>query len=109
YICNVMTEPGETQGYKVSDHIRAIDRACGTPLFDAVLVQRRPPSPASQERYARVGAESVLLDRDTVIASGRRIVIANVMEEQPNGTLRHHPQRLAKVLMRWYSRTQGLR
>ena len=109
YICNVMTEPGETQGYRVSDHIRALDQACGMPLFDAVLVQRRPPSPASQERYARVGAEPVLLDRDTVIASGRRIVLANVMEEQPNGTLRHHPQRLAKVLIRWYSRTQGLR
>ncbi|MBE7380258.1 MAG: YvcK family protein [Leptolyngbya sp. SIO1E4] len=108
YVCNVMTEPGESQGYAVSDHIRAIDQACGLPLFDAVLVQRRSPSQVARERYAKVGAEPVLLDRETVIASGRRIILANVMDEQPNGSVRHHPQRLARVLMRWYSRTQGL-
>ena len=29
YVCNIMTQPGETDGYSVADHIRAIDRACG--------------------------------------------------------------------------------
>ncbi|MEG3978690.1 YvcK family protein, partial [Microcoleus sp. herbarium8] len=38
YVCNIMTQPGETDGYSVADHIRAIDRACGRPLFDAVVV-----------------------------------------------------------------------
>ncbi|NER83140.1 MAG: hypothetical protein F6K42_27025 [Leptolyngbya sp. SIO1D8] len=50
----------------------------------------------------------VLLDRETVLASGRRIILANVMDEKPNGSVRHHPQRLARVLIRWYSRTQRL-
>jgi uncharacterized cofD-like protein len=108
YVCNVMTEPGETQGYAVSDHIRAIDKVCGKPLFDAVLVQRRHPSEVAQRRYATVGATPVPLDRETVLSSGRRIILANVMEESAYGSVRHHPQRLAKVLMRWYSRTQGL-
>ena len=108
YVCNVMTEPGETDGFQVSDHIRALDAACGQALFNAVLVQRRPPSQVSLQRYAQVGAAPVLLDRDTVIASGRRIVIANVMEESANGAVRHNPARLARVLMRWYSRTQDL-
>ncbi|MEM0981029.1 MAG: gluconeogenesis factor YvcK family protein [Cyanobacteria bacterium P01_H01_bin.58] len=107
YICNVMTEPGETQGYSVADHIRAIDRACGKPLFDAVLVQRRPPLPEVQKRYAKVGATPVLLDRETVLASGRRIILANVLDED-SLSVRHHPQRLARVLTRWYYRTQGL-
>lgn len=108
YICNIMTEPGETDGYTVADHIRAIDRACNKPLFDAVLVQRRPPSAAALERYGKVGAETVLLDRATVIESGRRIILANVMEEKSNGAVRHDPQKLARVLVRWYSRIQGL-
>ena len=103
-----MTEPGETLDYAVSDHIRAIDQACGKPLFDAVLVQRRGPSEVAQQRYAQVGASPVYLDRETVLSSGRRIILANVMEESASGSVRHHPQRLAKVLMRWYSRTQGL-
>lgn len=108
YVCNIMTEPGETQKYAVSDHIRAIDKVCGKPLFDAVLVQRRPPSEVAQQRYAKTGAESVSLDRETVLSSGRRIILANVMEESEYGSVRHHPKRLARVLMRWYSRTQGL-
>ncbi|WP_008310164.1 uridine diphosphate-N-acetylglucosamine-binding protein YvcK [Leptolyngbya sp. PCC 6406] len=108
YVCNVMTEPGETQGFTVSDHIRAIDAAYDRPLFDAVLVQRRPPSPLAQHRYAQVGSEPVTLDREAVIASGRRIVLANVIEEEETGAVRHHPARLARVLMRWYSRTVRL-
>lgn len=105
YVCNIMTEPGETDGFTVSDHIRAIDRVCDRPIFDAVLVQKRTPSEKTLERYARVGSIPVELDRDAVIESGRRIVIANIAQEDPEtGAIRHHPHRLAKLLMRWYSR-----
>jgi len=104
YICNIMTEPGETDDYTVSDHIRAIDRACNKRLFDAVLVQKRSPSAAALARYRQEGATRVELDRDTIIEAGRRIVIANVMQETEKGSIRHDPPRLAKVLMRWYSR-----
>jgi hypothetical protein len=37
---------------------------------------------------------------------GRRIVLSNVMEEDQHGMVRHNSQRLARVLLRWYSRTQ---
>ena len=104
YVCNIMTEPGETDDYSVSEHIRAIDRACGQRLFDAVLVQKRSPSTAALERYRKESAERVVFDRDAVIASGRRIVIANVMNETAQGAIRHDSTRLAKVLMRWYGR-----
>ncbi|MEO0538482.1 MAG: gluconeogenesis factor YvcK family protein [Cyanobacteria bacterium P01_A01_bin.123] len=105
YVCNIMTEPGETQEFKVSDHIRAIDEACGRPLFDAVLVQKRLPSPQAIAHYAKEGAIPVDLDRDTVIASGRRIVIANVMkEDEKTRAIRHDPGRLARVLLRWYTK-----
>ncbi len=106
YICNIMTEPGETQGYTVSEHIQAIDRACGRSLFDAVLVQKKMPSEVAIDRYLKEGSTPVLLDRTTVIDSGRRIVIANVMSEH-EGTVRHDPTRLARVLVKWYERTRG--
>ncbi|MGB3296528.1 MAG: gluconeogenesis factor YvcK family protein [Phormidesmis sp.] len=107
YICNIMTEPGETQGYTVSEHIQAIDRACGQYLFDAVLVQKRMPSATAIDRYLKEGSTPVILDRKAVIDSGRRILIANVMDEN-NSTVRHDPERLARVLMRWYVRTRSL-
>lgn len=107
YICNIMTEPGETRGYTVSEHIQAIDRACGQYLFDAVLVQKRMPSAIAIDRYFKEGSTPVILDRKAIIDSGRRILIANVMDES-NSTVRHDPERLARVLMRWYARTRSL-
>ncbi|MFH7243257.1 MAG: uridine diphosphate-N-acetylglucosamine-binding protein YvcK [Spirulina sp.] len=108
YVCNVMTELGETEGFAVSDHIRAIDSACGHYLFDAVLVQKTPPSEAIIRHYAQEGVGPVILDREAVMESGRRIIAANIMDERLDLTVRHHPDHLARVLLRWYSRTQRI-
>jgi uncharacterized cofD-like protein len=108
YVCNVMTEPGETEGFSVSDHIRALDSACGRYLFDAVLVQKTWPSEGVIRHYAQQGVGPVILDRQAVVASGRRIIAANIMEELEDLTVRHHPEHLARVLLRWYSRTQRM-
>ncbi|MFM6131341.1 MAG: 2-phospho-L-lactate transferase CofD family protein, partial [Sphaerospermopsis kisseleviana] len=104
YVCNIMTEPGETQGYTVADHIRALDRACGQRLFDAILIQRQPPSPSSLKRYAAENSHPVFFDREEVAGLGCRAVLANVMvEDSEKGSVRHDSQRLARVLLRWYS------
>jgi uncharacterized cofD-like protein len=104
YICNIMTQPGETGGYTVSDHIRAIDKVCEDRLFDAVLVHRRSPSARTLKRYAQENSHPVFLDREDVAKLGRRIVMANVMDEdEETGYVRHNPQRLSRVLLRWYS------
>ena len=109
YVCNIMTQPGETDGYSVADHIRAIDRACGRPLFDAVVVQGKVPSAKSLIRYSQENSYPVVLDREAVTQLGRRIVIANVMDEDKNtGLIRHNSQRLAGMLLRWYSRAQNI-
>jgi len=105
YVCNIMTQPGETQGYSVSDHIRALDEGCGKKLFNAVLVHKKSPSAQSLINYAKVCSHPVFLDREAVAQLGRRIVLSNVMDEDEVTTLvRHNPERLARVLLRWYSR-----
>ncbi|MEI1374489.1 YvcK family protein [Nostoc sp. UHCC 0926] len=105
YICNIMTQPGETEGYTVADHIRAIDAACGQRrLFDAVLIHKKPPSEQSLIRYAQQNSHPVFLDREAVTQLGRRIVAANVLYEDETGFVRHNPQKLAQVLLRWYGR-----
>jgi uncharacterized cofD-like protein len=105
YVCNIMTQPGETDAYSVGDHIRAIDTACGKRLFDAVLVQKQPPSAKALIRYAEEHSHPVALDRDVVMQLGRKIIRANVMhEDEETGLVRHDSERLAKVLLRWYER-----
>lgn len=110
YVCNIMTQWGETQGYSVGDHIRAIDRACGgRRLFDAVLVQKAMPSARALIRYAQENSNPVPIDRDVIAQLGRRVVLANVLDEDENtGLVRHNAAALSRVLWRWYSRVQGL-
>ncbi|NES17698.1 MAG: YvcK family protein [Symploca sp. SIO3E6] len=108
YVCNIMTQPGETEGYTVSDHIRALDEGCGKRLFNAVLVHKKSPSAQSLINYAKVCSHPVFLDREAVTQLGRRIVLSNVMDEDEVTTLvRHNPERLARVLLRWYSRAHA--
>lgn len=104
YVCNIMTQQGETDSYTVADHIRAIDNVCGEKLFDAVLVQGRSPSEEALQKYAEEFSHPVFLDREDVKNLGRRIVSAHIMDEdEETKYIRHDSQRLAKVLLRWYS------
>lgn len=107
YVCNIMTQEGETQGYSVGDHIRAIDRACGKRLFEAVLVHKQPPSAKALQRYAKENSNPVPIDRDVIGRLGRRVILANVMDEDPEtGQVRHDSSALARVLLRWFARVQ---
>ncbi len=109
YICNIMTQPGETQDYTVANHIQAIDQVCGGKVFDAVLVQRYNPGEGAQQRYAQENSIPVFFDLENVKKLGRRTIYADVMYEDPEtGYVRHDPQRLAGVLLRWYHRTQKI-
>ena len=104
YVCNIMTQPGETEGYSVADHIREIDRIAKQKLFDAVLVHRKPPTSSSLKKYALENSHPVGLDRQEIAKLNRRIVMANVMEEDKvKGRVRHSSSQLARVLLRWYS------
>ncbi|MEO0854254.1 MAG: 2-phospho-L-lactate transferase CofD family protein, partial [Cyanobacteria bacterium J06648_11] len=105
YVCNIMTEPGETTGYSVGDHALALDKAANKRLFDGVLVQKYPPSERSMRRYREEGADPVLLDPDKLAQLNCRAVLADVMnEDEDKGTIRHDSDRLAAMLMRWFDR-----
>nr|WP_263971819.1 gluconeogenesis factor YvcK family protein [Leptolyngbya ohadii] len=108
YVCNIMTQPGETDGFTVSDHVRVLDRVAGAPLFDAVLVQKQSPSASSLINYAQENSHPVYFDREAVGLLGRRAIVANIMQEdEQKGLVRHDPDRLARILLRWYSRVRG--
>jgi uncharacterized cofD-like protein len=104
YVCNIMTQPGETEDYTVADHIKAIDDICHGKLFDAVLVHRKTPSPELLQRYAEENSYPVYVDRDVINQLGRRVVIANIMDEKNSiNSIRHDSNQLARVLLRWYT------
>ncbi len=99
YVCNVMTQPGETDGYAASDHVRALVEQVGPGLVTHVVVNtQRPRTPALLARYEAEGAAPVEPDLDRVAALGVTPVADALLSEED--VLRHDPARLARVLMR---------
>lgn len=64
YVCNLMTQPGETTGYRVSDHVKELERYLEQNV-DFVLVNTRKPSEEVLERYRKEGSDFVEIDAET--------------------------------------------
>jgi uncharacterized cofD-like protein len=93
YICNVMTQPGETDDYAVSDHLQAIHDHVGHHLFDYVIVNNGEIPPEVQQRYAEKGAKAVVLDLDEVTSRGYQIIADRLVLFQTY--LRHDAEKLS--------------
>ncbi len=99
YVCNVMTQPGETDGYTASDHVRALLAAAGPGLLTHVLVNTQAPRNAHLlRRYAAEGALPVQADLARLRSLGIEVVGEALMSEEE--LLRHDPARLAAAVMR---------
>lgn len=102
YVCNVMTQPGETDGFTACDHVRAIEAHCPVRLFDYVLVNTTRPSPDLLERYRLSGAEFVEPDIDRIRAMGYRTIAGDFISQ--TDVVRHNPHKLADAIMHLLSR-----
>ena len=96
YVANVMTQPGETMGFTVSDHLRVIIDHVG-PLVTDVLVHSGELSKDLIDRYAAQGAAPVVVDREEVEALGVQVREADLISHQDTRReLRHDARRLAE-------------
>jgi len=99
YVCNVMTQPGETDGYSVSEHIRELFSHADGKLFDFSLVNNMPVNREVLKRYTEDGAQPVLWDMEVVRELGVEIINAPITASSGN-LARHDPDRLAREILR---------
>jgi len=99
YICNVMTQPGETEGYSVSEHISELFTHAGGKVFDCCLINIDPASPAILERYKKMGADSVQKDVERIADLGVELIMAPIAAKH-NNLARHDPDKLAREVLR---------
>jgi uncharacterized cofD-like protein len=102
YVCNVMTQPGETDGMTAADHVKALLANAGERVCDYVIVNDEPPS-RLLGAYAQEGQVPVEPDVARVAAMGLEPVRAAVISEQE--TVRHDPEKLANVVLAIVDRT----
>jgi len=97
YVANLMTQPGETSGYALADHLRAIRQHVPQLSIDWVVGNRQPVSPPVARRYKAQGAEPVAIDLPALNRLGCRVILDDLLEE--HGVIRHNTQRLARLLL----------
>jgi len=102
YVCNIMTQPGETDSYSVSDHVSALMRhAQSRDIIDTVLVNDFLPSNLAQ-KYQMSGSYPVKLDNDNVKKLGVNIFPKKLIEDSKEGLVRHSSNRVARAIYYWY-------
>lgn len=96
YICNVMTQPGETDGYSVADHIQAINRQLGKKVIDFVLANKSEINPVMLEKYAKNGSHPVVINKKEISQTGAILISADLVDQKTGVT--HDTMKLADVL-----------
>lgn len=97
YICNVMTQPGETDGYTASMHVKAILDHAGRNAVDYVIVNSTPVPEDLKKKYAEAGAYPVIVDEDVLKALGVGVIKADLITD--HDAIHHDPKKLAESVM----------
>ena len=102
YVCNIMTQPGETDDYKVSDHVRALmQHANSKNIIDAVLVNDCIPANLAK-KYELAGSYPVKLDVENLRKLGVKIFAKKLIEDSREGLVRHSSTRVARAIYYWF-------
>ena len=96
YVCNVATQPGETDGFRVSDHVTALLRHLRDNPLDVVLANDN----LAGEIKPEWNVQRVVADRESLPPDAPELALADVVD--PRNPLRHSPEKLSAVIMRLY-------
>ena len=103
YVCNIMTQEGETEGYTAADHVDALLSHGAPGLVDPCLANSAPVRPGLVEKYREEDAAPILVDRERIRAMGLELEEYPVASEGGDYA-RHDPDRLAAAVLDVYRR-----
>jgi hypothetical protein len=97
YVCNVMTQPGETDGYGAFEHVKALLDHVGEQFLDYVIVNDERISNEQLKQYLAEGSMPVTPDIDKIRRLGITVVPASLISKKD--LVRHEPKKLSRVLI----------
>ena len=102
YVCNIMTQPGETDNYSVSDHVKALMQHAGSKdIIETVLVNDFLPSNLAK-KYQLSGSYPVKLDYENLKKLGVKVFSRKLIEDSKEGLVRHSSHRVARAIYYWF-------
>lgn len=97
YVCNVMTQAGETDGYKASEHLKAIIRHTTPDIVNTCIVNTGDIPVRLLEKYKEENAERVEPDKEIIQKMGYKFIGANIISAKDY--IRHDPHKLSRIIM----------
>jgi uncharacterized cofD-like protein len=97
YVCNVMTQAGETMGYTAADHVRALHDHLGNPFIHTIIVNHADIPQTLLQRYKAELSTPVICDKKRLNELGVEIISDNLVNYH-NGVIRHDTLKLASIL-----------
>lgn len=98
YIPNIMTEPGHTDDYDVSDHIDAIIEHAGRRIIDYCICDNGDIVPEFLRKYNKEGSSLVEIDSQNLKGKGIKLIKADISHVEGE-YIRHNPDELAKSII----------
>ncbi|MDD5042738.1 MAG: YvcK family protein [Candidatus Omnitrophica bacterium] len=98
YVCNVMTQPGETDGYSACDHIKALVKHSSENIIDYCIVNNGEVPEEVLKRYSGENSLLVANDRKNIESMGYRLIEEDFIMIQ-DGVIRHDAEKLAKIVL----------
>jgi uncharacterized cofD-like protein len=119
YVCNLVTKPGQTDGFKVHDFADEVERLAGKPFLDYVLYNTESPSSDLLSKYAKEGELSVVYDEQAFVDKTYKAIGANLLSssiwQNKNASdpiaaqrtlIRHDSESAARAIMDVYHRAK---
>jgi len=98
YVCNAMTQPGETDGYSATDHIKALVSHSHQRILDYCIVNIGEIAQEILSRYAKENSYLVVNDRKKIENMGYRVIEDDIGIVE-SGVVRHDPLKLARIIL----------
>ena len=99
YISNVMTQPGETDGFKVSNHLKVLMDYGVVENIDYVIANNGIIPPDIKEKYAKENAELVVLDYENISNLNVNVIEADLIKITKR-YVKHNAEKLAELIMK---------
>jgi len=103
YVCNVMTQPGETDGFSASDHIRALVSHTGEHILDYCILHFGQIPAEALKRYEKENSHLVVNDKKVIEKMGYHVIENNAVIA--GEVIRHDPLKLAKIILKTLEET----
>ncbi|MBU1726155.1 MAG: YvcK family protein [Candidatus Omnitrophica bacterium] len=97
YVCNVMTQPGETDGFSVSDHIKVLVNHSHPRILDYCVINSGEIPKYMLERYSGQSSCPVINDKKKIESMGYRVIEDDFVVT--DDVIRHDPERLARIVI----------